>query len=161
MSVFLEWGMLCPQCNEDDSLSVSFLGTAKLTASGTEDEGSHEWGETDACTCRACGNTGKVEDFKPAPDSFETVACLWEAFLNNHSDNAERNGGYAECRQTVISFHEKCDHWHAYALTLGFDMPFDWEWCPFFLAQCINADGMLELKNEDDLKAAIEEFVNE
>lgn len=135
MSVYLEWGMMCPFCNRDDHLQIETNSMAHLRPDGTEMFGDTEWHEDSYCSCAFCNCSGKVSAFSPKVDSFETVACLWEAFINGHYEAPE---GMSAARLEVIDLHKACDRAHNYARTLGFDAPFDWEFVPFFLDMAID-----------------------
>lgn len=65
ISLTLNWaGMICPNCLEDDDLNVSFAGTCRLTPSGSEDVGNHEWGDDSHCQCESCGFSAPVPAFR-------------------------------------------------------------------------------------------------
>lgn len=64
MSVMEEWGMECPKCKENGSLSVEVKVMARLTSYGTETQGDEEWDHDSLCICDTCGRHGKVSDFK-------------------------------------------------------------------------------------------------
>jgi hypothetical protein len=57
--------MICPTCKSDEGLTVSFVGTARLTGDGSEDVGDHEWGSGSDCSCD-CGWQGLVADAEAA-----------------------------------------------------------------------------------------------
>ena len=158
MSVYLTHEAMCPKCFRDDSLQVVYTGSAHLTSNGSEDVGDHEWDSDTTCHCGACGHSGKLETFDVEHCPMETAACLWEAFLSGYADNAERNGGMAASRTAVIELREKCELWYNYALTLGYGEPFDWEWCPWFLSQNIDGNGVICELDFDDMKKDVKEL---
>jgi hypothetical protein len=159
MSVYLTHEMKCPNCYSDESLHIHYQGTAGLTSEGSEDVGNHEWDDDSHCNCQDCGWSGTVADTKHQADPIETAMCLWEAWLQQFPANMERNGGVKETRQKVAALVDLCHYWHGYALTLGYDTPFDWGWCRFFLEQNVNADGLIERRNPDDMQEAVREHM--
>jgi hypothetical protein len=65
------FGLACPTCGADHDINVTFTGTAKLTESGTVDDGAHEWDSKSPAFCGACGFNGLAEDFsKPEPEPY-------------------------------------------------------------------------------------------
>lgn len=99
------------------------------------------------------------------PDPLETMdpetvalaaATLWEAVLNadptrqtpNESAPAwvqalrviSGNIGAAELRATVCGFAASVERGFTVAQGAGFDLPFDWEFVPWFLATCLDWD---------------------
>lgn len=60
----LKWhNKICPTCKNDQDLRVMYVGTARLTNSGSEDDGDHEWDNDNVCTCRWCGFSGPARMF--------------------------------------------------------------------------------------------------
>lgn len=60
----LQWhNMICPICKSDHTLEVAVQGTAKLTESGSEDNGDHEWDENSHTHCECCGFAGPARMF--------------------------------------------------------------------------------------------------
>ena len=70
MSVFQNWNMRCPKCNEDDEIDVAATVMVRLTSDGTDadesQDGSHEWGDESKASCASCGFGGTVKDFEVA-----------------------------------------------------------------------------------------------
>ena len=72
MSVSENHQMICPECLEDNDLSVTFTGVCNLTPGGSEDCGDHEWDDESACSC-TCGWNGWVRDAQIAYKVYEAV----------------------------------------------------------------------------------------
>ena len=77
----------------------------------------------------------------------DAAVCLWEACLDNNFQHYARfreDNGAAETRDRVVSFAKQChDAWVIANEKLGFQDPFDWEWCPRFLRLCVDDDFTL------------------
>lgn len=94
-----------------------------------------------------------------APEPLLTVMCLWEFVLADlgtrgpspYGDFLSQNGT-AGLRERIASFAPSCDAAYAYAVQLGYDDAFDWEFVPRFMSLCIteglevreNWRGMIE-----------------
>jgi hypothetical protein len=77
-------------------------------------------------------------------DIIDAAMCLWEACLElekEHYVKFRDMHGAAETRDRVAYFAGHChDAWvHAHT-TLGYDEPFDWDWCPRWLDHCVDVD---------------------
>lgn len=96
-----------------------------------------------------------VDDGINLSDMLETAQCLWEASLDLVS------GPIFDYRATVgcVDFREKlrdvnvltaCHKgWRMAQDFAGFDGSFDWEFCPWFLQNCFEADGRAFSLRED------------
>jgi hypothetical protein len=58
------FGMACPACGSDESLSVCITAWAELSTDGTDASGEHDWHSRSFCMCRSCHKTGYVKDFR-------------------------------------------------------------------------------------------------
>lgn len=71
------------------------------------------------------------------------AACLWEDFLSNcQAENdlfyAVRSAvGMAECRDRLVDLAEPVERAWLFARENGFDDPFDWEFVPWFMRNCV------------------------
>jgi len=80
----------------------------------------------------------------------ENAACLWEAILD--ADPTEttqgdgfphvmrflaQNEGMAQLRTDVVRFAVDAEFGFSAAQEAGFPDPFDWEFCPWFVANCL------------------------
>lgn len=58
----------CPKCGDSYRLDVAARVWVRLTANGSDadesNDGNHEWDSTSDIRCNACGNVGKVAEFK-------------------------------------------------------------------------------------------------
>lgn len=75
MGVFEDWGMQCPECGEDDGLSVEVRVMARLTGDGTDVEGDQEWDDDSLCVCD-CGHRGKVGSFKQGERAYRNLVMV-------------------------------------------------------------------------------------
>lgn len=77
-------------------------------------------------------------------DIIDAALCLWEACLDHEPDHYNRfreDNGAAETRDKMQVFAKPChDAWEHAHTVLGFDDPFDWEWCPLWLQVCVDED---------------------
>lgn len=73
-----EMGMCCPNCLDDDGLTVTFTGECAILPNGSEDVGSHEWDSSSACWCD-CGWSGIVAETKHAHNEARRAESFgWE-----------------------------------------------------------------------------------
>lgn len=87
----------------------------------------------------------------------ENAACLWESVLDadpcadplpgfrrtdwgwrDHMRAARERDGMAALRLRVIGYAEQAETGWKAAQAEGFDSPFDWEFCPAFVAACVD-----------------------
>ncbi|WP_299593586.1 hypothetical protein, partial [uncultured Tateyamaria sp.] len=65
-SVRSVWNMICPSCQQDDTLDVQTHVMVRITKDGTDVQescdGSHEWDDNSKLLCASCGWTGTVND---------------------------------------------------------------------------------------------------
>lgn len=91
--------------------------------------------------------------------STEAAVCLWEACLENtfqHYTRFRDQHGAAETRSRVITFAKQCEAaWKVAHEKLGFDDPFDWEWCPRFLRVAVSEDFTLKFKYAEAAALAV------
>jgi hypothetical protein len=102
-------------------------------------------------------------------DQVEAALCLWEAVLERRSDNAidaafERHGAWA-LRQAVMSMAHHCDDVWLALTDLGNDdrVTFDWEFCPAYVAHCVNWHDCEPLPLHDcvtTLRTALDPILN-
>lgn len=89
----------------------------------------------------------------------DAAVCLWEACLDDgfsHYQRYRENYGAAETRDRVVSFARQChESWYFAHIELGFDDPFDWEWCPRFMTLCVDEDFTLKFSDPESAAAAI------
>ena len=95
-------------------------------------------------------NTGMSDNIAMA------AVCLWEVCLEEqflpYVDFRNIHGA-CETRDRVISFALTCElAWFYAQNNLGYDAPFDWDWCPRFLVACV--DQEFELIYKDPERAA-------
>ncbi len=65
MTVRETWGMACPSCGSDESISVEVSVIMNLSSDGTSDTGGdHVWGDDNFCLCGACRFEGVVCNFR-------------------------------------------------------------------------------------------------
>lgn len=91
-----------------------------------------------------------------AADARATACCLWEAALDAYRETGRavspawvqdmrahwEDWGTCEMRDRVAALAEQADSGWRAAQETGFDSPFDWEFCPWFLAACLDwTDG--------------------
>ncbi|MEM7303390.1 MAG: hypothetical protein AAF468_20105 [Pseudomonadota bacterium] len=84
-----------------------------------------------------------MEQVKP---SHIDAMALWEAVLDQHErfkDEIENHGTCAMRDSTEAILGSCVSAWQHFHVDNGgtFDAPFDWEWCPWFLANCVD-DGL-------------------
>ena len=142
MSVYLEHGLMCPQCYGDSSLVIDVRTTVELTSAGSIETGSHDWDDDSDCQCVDCGHYETVKGFRPTSDPVDTAMCLWEAALETP---LPKDLGAAEFRGRIRDLVPDCDETYNFALTLGYDRPFDWDFCPWFVKIC----GETQLRPDD------------
>ena len=68
----------------------------------------------------------------------QTAACLWEAVLNGPGWEGDEHGGMCELREKVCRLAPYADKAWEIAHLVGYDAPFDWEFCPAFLSRCVD-----------------------
>jgi hypothetical protein len=81
---------------------------------------------------------------KPIDSAF-VVCCLWEEFLNQvlsdtpgfRSEDTEAYGGTQGMRLLVIGLIDHCEEAWQIALEHEYDGPFDWEFVPWFMKECV------------------------
>ncbi len=72
--------MKCPKCGDEDQIDINAAVWVRLTHDGTDADtsgsGDHEWSDTTAACCGACGHTATVGDFTPATVRTRKIAEL-------------------------------------------------------------------------------------
>ena len=76
-------------------------------------------------------------------DMLEAAMCLWEATLDALAEMPSlqvyvEDNGYSATRQMILGHTVALETAYAYALSLGYDTCFDWEFCPFFLGMLVD-----------------------
>lgn len=84
----------------------------------------------------------------------EAAQCLWEAYLENAPNflNQYRERfGTVELRYALrnVDILKACHEGIEVARSQGFDDCYDWSFCPWFLANCLEIDGMTVRLVED------------
>lgn len=64
------WGVVCPQCGNDDTLTVEVKTWADLYVDGTDVNGDREWGDQSQMRC-GCGWYGTVGAAQNAASKLE------------------------------------------------------------------------------------------
>lgn len=67
------WGLECPQCKAGDQIDIAASVWVRLCRDGTDvtaaANGDHEWDDSHAAVCCACGHAGTVRSFEPQEDA--------------------------------------------------------------------------------------------
>lgn len=98
----------------------------------------------------------------------ENAMCLWEAFLDLRAGGQKDQPllkmldqvGTASLRYALAGNKEvlvASEHGWEIASEHGFEDPFDWEFCPWFLVNCIEVDGF-DLKMKADWQELCREY---
>lgn len=56
-------GIRCPECGQEDRLTITALITCVVTDNGSEPVGDHEWDDDSSTHCPECGFDGKLKCF--------------------------------------------------------------------------------------------------
>jgi hypothetical protein len=99
----------------------------------------------------------------------EAALCLWEAVLESRNDATidaafERHGAWA-LRQAMMDMSHHCDDVWLALTDLGNDdrVSFDWEFCPAFIAHCVDWQHCTPLALHDcvtKLRTALDHILN-
>ena len=84
-----------------------------------------------------------MENLEYTADDVRDAMALWEAFLDTDQPKFEafkENEGTCACRDAIQAISKKCSRLHKMAVSYGFDDSYDWEWCPWFLRNCVKAN---------------------
>ena len=80
--------------------------------------------------------------------NLETAMCLWEEIVEHRTDplwlNHVEQYGTSAFRHTIMALAPECERiWEALREAEKEEafIPFDWEWCPYFLRNVVRWDG--------------------
>lgn len=63
------YGLACPHCGNDEVLHIAITCLSRITSTGSEPFGDHDWDRASVCVCPDCKHVATVAEFSRPPAS--------------------------------------------------------------------------------------------